>query len=185
MTLLENVLLYVAGALLLLVGRQRQQLQSQSQLATEQLKGSVDVVFGNEGDLTSATTAICNELARAKQHIIVMAYYLNNETVVTALRAAVERNVTVELIVDGAAGHIDALQELMRWAPCWVDKTHKAAHNRFIIIDRAVVVTGELGFGSNAEEHGAAQLLVIRSPTVADQYIENWSFHAHHSQVTT
>jgi len=66
--------------------------------------------------------------------------------------------------------------------PTYIDAKHAIAHNKIIIIDGAVVITGSFNFTSAAEEHNAENLLVIRDPDLALLYLRNRLEHRKHSQ---
>jgi len=59
---------------------------------------------------------------------------------------------------------------------------HAIAHNKVMIIDKAVLITGSFNFTKAAEEKNAENLLVIRSKELASTYIENWQRHKEHSE---
>jgi len=58
---------------------------------------------------------------------------------------------------------------------------HAIAHNKIIIIDRQVVITGSYNFTKAAEGKNAENLLVIRSKALAGKYIINWQEHRGHA----
>jgi len=62
------------------------------------------------------------------------------------------------------------------------DKAHKIAHNKVMIIDGAVVITGSFNFSDNAEKSNAENLLVVVDKKIAAEYIQNWKKHQEHSQ---
>ncbi len=66
--------------------------------------------------------------------------------------------------------------------PTLIDSKHAIAHNKFMVIDGATVITGSFNFTKAAEEKNAENLLVIRSPELAAKYIANWQKHADHSE---
>ena len=63
-----------------------------------------------------------------------------------------------------------------------IDAKHAIAHNKIMIIDEAVVITGSFNFTKAAEEKNAENLLVINDPVLAKKYVENWSSHAAHAE---
>ena len=65
--------------------------------------------------------------------------------------------------------------------PTYIDAEHAIAHNKIIIIDRSVVITGSFNFTKAAEEKNAENLLIIRSKEVAKPYLDNWLRHRDHS----
>jgi phosphatidylserine/phosphatidylglycerophosphate/cardiolipin synthase-like enzyme len=58
---------------------------------------------------------------------------------------------------------------------------HAIAHNKIMVIDGQVVITRSFNFTKFAEEINAENLLVIRSPELANKYADNWQVHANHS----
>ena len=67
--------------------------------------------------------------------------------------------------------------------PLLIDRTHARNHNKVMIIDQQIVITGSFNFAKAAEEKSAENLLVIRDRAVALRYLENWQEHAQHSEV--
>ena len=51
------------------------------------------------------------------------------------------------------------------------------AHNKIIVIDGAVVVTGSFNFTRAAESNNAENLLVIHDAHLAERYLANWKEH--------
>jgi phosphatidylserine/phosphatidylglycerophosphate/cardiolipin synthase-like enzyme len=66
--------------------------------------------------------------------------------------------------------------------PTLIDARHAIAHNKIIITDGYLVLTGSFNFTRAAEEHNAENLLVINDPVLAQQYIANWQAHEQHSE---
>ena len=65
--------------------------------------------------------------------------------------------------------------------PTYIDAEHAIAHNKIILIDRSVVITGSFNFTKAAEEKNAENLLIIRSKELAKPYLDNWQYHRNHS----
>jgi phosphatidylserine/phosphatidylglycerophosphate/cardiolipin synthase-like enzyme len=63
-----------------------------------------------------------------------------------------------------------------------IDAQHAIAHNKVMIIDSEVVITGSFNFTKNVEERNAENLLVIRDKATADKYTNNWHEHEGHSE---
>ena len=66
--------------------------------------------------------------------------------------------------------------------PVKIDAAHAIAHNKVMVIDDEMVITGSFNFTKSAEERNAENLLVIKNKALAEQYKENWSKHSSHSQ---
>jgi phosphatidylserine/phosphatidylglycerophosphate/cardiolipin synthase-like enzyme len=133
----------------------------------------------------SPTQAIVDALAQAKAAIHVQAYSFTSAPIADALRQAHRRGVAVSVILDksnqtdrysvatflGNAG-IDV----------WIDSRHAIAHNKVMIVDRSVVITGSFNFTRSAEERNAENLLVIRDTELARRYLANWERCKSHSE---
>jgi phosphatidylserine/phosphatidylglycerophosphate/cardiolipin synthase-like enzyme len=64
--------------------------------------------------------------------------------------------------------------------PTLIDANHAISHNKVMIIDGEVVLTGSFNFTKAAQEKNAENLLILRDPTVAAQYAQNWVCHEAH-----
>lgn len=65
--------------------------------------------------------------------------------------------------------------------PVYVDGKEAIQHNKVMIIDSEIVITGSFNFTKAAEERNAENVLVIRSKEMAKMYLENWNKHKEHS----
>jgi phosphatidylserine/phosphatidylglycerophosphate/cardiolipin synthase-like enzyme len=66
--------------------------------------------------------------------------------------------------------------------PTWIDAAHAIAHNKVMVIDGAVVITGSFNFTKAAGEKNAENLLVVRDQRLAAKYTANWKAHFEHSE---
>ena len=131
-----------------------------------------------------ATGAIVREIVQARSEIRVQAYSFTSAPIAEALLKAHKRGIKVEVILDKS-------QRTQKYSsstfltnahiPTYIDADHAIAHNKIIIIDRSVVITGSFNFTKAAEEKNAENLLVIRSKELAKPYLENWQHHRNHS----
>ena len=131
-----------------------------------------------------ATEAIVREIGQARSEIRVQAYSFTSAPIAEALLKAHTRGIKVEVILDKS-------QRTQKYSsstflanariPTYIDAEHAIAHNKIIIIDRSVVITGSFNFTKAAEENNAENLLVIRSKEVAKPYLDNWLRHRDHS----
>ncbi len=131
-----------------------------------------------------ATGAIVREIDRARSEIRVQAYSFTSAPIAEALLKAHKRGIKVEVILDKS-------QRTQKYSsstfltnahiPTYIDDKHAIAHNKIIIIDRSVVITGSFNFTKAAEEKNAENLLIIRSKELAKPYLDNWWHHRDHS----
>jgi phosphatidylserine/phosphatidylglycerophosphate/cardiolipin synthase-like enzyme len=62
-----------------------------------------------------------------------------------------------------------------------IDSAHAIAHNKVMVIDGRVVLTGSFNFTRGAEERNAENLLVIDDTRLAERYDRNWREHIAHA----
>ena len=143
---------------------------------------SAKVYFSPNG---GCTDAIVKELSRAKSEILVQAYSFTSREIAKALTDASKRGVHTEVILDKSNVSVkysagDFITHM--GIPTYVDSRHAIAHNKIMIIDKEVVITGSFNFTKAAEEKNAENLLVLRSKEIAGAYVENWQKHKAHSE---
>ncbi len=131
-----------------------------------------------------ATAAIVREIDRARSEIRVQAYSFTSAPIAQALLKAHLRGIRVEVILDKSqkTGKYSSSTFLMNaHIPTYIDAEHAIAHNKIILIDRSVVITGSFNFTKAAEEKNAENLLIIRSTELVKPYLDNWQYHRNHS----
>jgi len=141
-------------------------------------------VYFNPGG--GATAAIVKEVAAAEASILVQAYSFNSSSIAKALVAARERGVKVSVILDKTKVFEEKDSQaglLVRHGiSTLVDGNHRAAHNKVMVLDDRVVISGSFNFTKHSERDNAENLLVIRDRALAEKYAANWKLHAEHSQ---
>lgn len=143
---------------------------------------TVEVFFSPRG---GCTEAIIKEIDRAKTEILVQAYSFTSAPIAKALVDAHKRGVRVIVVLDKSQRtqkYSSADFTAHAGIPTFIDAAHAIAHNKIMIIDKAVVITGSFNFTKAAEEKNAENLLIIRSKELAQKYIENWERHKGHSE---
>jgi phosphatidylserine/phosphatidylglycerophosphate/cardiolipin synthase-like enzyme len=144
---------------------------------------AIEVYFSPHG---GCTDAVVREIESARSTILVQAYSFTSSPIAKALVDARKRGVRVQAILDkselkeGSYSEADFLAHV--GVPTLIDAEHAIAHNKVIILDGQVVLTGSFNFTRQAETSNAENLLVIRSPALARQYTANWQLHAEHSE---
>ncbi len=141
----------------------------------------IDVFFSPKG---GCTDAIIKELKGAKSSVLVQAYWFTSSSIAKALVDVHKRGVKVEVILDRSRTEMEDEQAdfiAQNRVPTFIDDKHTTAHNKLIIIDGNVVITGSFNFTDQSEDENAENLLVIRDKGVADKFTANWKAHAEHS----
>jgi phosphatidylserine/phosphatidylglycerophosphate/cardiolipin synthase-like enzyme len=131
-----------------------------------------------------ATDAIVQALGQARKSIYVQAYSFTSPPIAKALTRALGRGVTIGVILDKSnlTDKYSVADYLVHAGiPTFIDSAHGIAHNKVIIIDEHLVITGSFNFTRAAERDNAENLLVIDDVELAARYLENWRKHAAHS----
>jgi phosphatidylserine/phosphatidylglycerophosphate/cardiolipin synthase-like enzyme len=142
----------------------------------------VQVYFSPKG---GATDAVVNALDHATNSVLVQAYSFTSAPIAMALVDAHRRGIKVQVILDHSQrtekySEADFLRNSS--IPTLIDARHAIAHNKIIIIDGYLILTGSFNFTRAAEEHNAENLLVINDSILAKRYIANWQAHEEHSE---
>lgn len=143
----------------------------------------ISVFFSPKG---GCTDAIVREVGNAKKSVLVQAYSFTSAEIAKSLLEAQKRHVSVEVLLDKS-------QETEKYSsatffhnqevPLLIDDKHAIAHNKIIIIDNAIVVTGSFNFTKAAEEKNAENLIIIRNaPDVVNSFVKNFQEHKKHSR---
>lgn len=150
--------------------------------AAPKLPTTAEVYFSPKG---GCTEAIVHALGAAKQTVFVQAYSFTSKPIFAALLAAQKRGVKVQLLLDRSnlsQKSSEADDAVDAGVFVLIDSKHEIAHNKIMIIDSELVITGSFNFTHNAEESNAENLLLLRSKEVAARYADNWRDHARHSE---
>lgn len=130
--------------------------------------------------------AIVQELHKARREILVQAYSLSADPLTSALVEAKKRGVNVEILLDRSnesERHSDLKVLLDQGLHPLIDAEHAMAHNKVVVIDHAVVVTGSYNFTNQAETENAENLVIVKgNPEVVKKYRENFLAHKAHSK---
>ena len=130
--------------------------------------------------------AIEETIRAARKSILIQAYEITPGPLVTSLIEAHRRGVDVRAIVDyrqltDRRNHDDAFAvEHLGDAgiPVLVDRPPGLMHDKVMIIDGEVVVTGSFNYTYSAEHRNVENLLVIHDPALAAQYTQHWRSRA-------
>ncbi len=141
----------------------------------------MEVYFSPHG---GCAEAVVGEIEAARKEILVQAYSFTSAPIAKALVDAQRRGVRVKVILDRSQrtekySEADFLQH--NDIPTLIDAEHAIAHNKIMILDQCIVLTGSFNFTKAAEEHNAENLLVINDPVLAAEFTDNWQAHERHS----
>jgi len=171
---MKKVLLAVSAALVVSLAQAGQSFS---------VDGPCQVYFSPRGGVTRALVDL---IGSAKQSVQVLAYNFTSKLVGEAIIAAHQRGVAVELVLDksvpGEGGGL--LPEMLSaGVPTWIDRRHRIAHNKVIIIDGAIFETGSFNYTTTAESNNGENALICPSAAGAAAYLEDFRRHQGHSEV--
>lgn len=139
---------------------------------------SIEVYFSPKG---SAQSAIIKELQKAQKSLDIAMFAFTSRELGSAVLDAYRRGVKVRIVMDQG----QAKEKFSRY-PIFVQAgipvkllpvegkkfVKGLMHNKFAVIDRKTVITGSYNWTASAEEINYENLLIIRSPQLAERYEE-------------
>lgn len=132
------------------------------------------------------TAQLVVEIGKAKKSVKMQAYNFTDQSVADAMIAARKRGVNVYVIADRKEGHKPYSKNLLchqNGIGVRLDGKHAIHHNKIIIVDDNLVITGSFNFSVNAQKRNAENVVIIsKEPTVAREYREHWQQHWEHSE---
>ena len=128
---------------------------------------------------------IVQAIDQAKQEVLVQAYGFTHNAIAQAVVRAHQRGAKVQVLLDAKSESTNQyVLTLFKEQGVTVrhDGAHAIAHNKVIVIDSQVVVTGSFNFTNSAETRNAENLLIISGVSLAQAYRENWLSHWAHAR---
>jgi len=129
--------------------------------------------------------AIVSALTVARTSVLVQAYFFTSALIAAALVEAARRSVKVSLILDRSNTGLKYSEftffRNQGLAPL-IDSMHAIAHNKVMVIDSALVITGSFNFTTNAEQHNAENCIFLPDADIAALYATNFQAHLLHSR---
>jgi phosphatidylserine/phosphatidylglycerophosphate/cardiolipin synthase-like enzyme len=128
---------------------------------------------------------IVQAIDQAQNEVLVQAYGFTHNAIAQALVRAHRRGVSVRVLLDQKSdssnryvmGLLTDAGVSMR-----LDGAHAISHNKVIVIDGKVLVTGSFNFTNSAETRNAENVLILRGAALAQTYRDNWQTHWAHGR---
>jgi phosphatidylserine/phosphatidylglycerophosphate/cardiolipin synthase-like enzyme len=133
---------------------------------------------------SGAGHALVRWIDAAQTEVLVQAYGFTHNAIAQALLRAHQRGVRVAVLLDQKSSASNQyVMDLLRNAqvPMRLDGKHAIAHNKVMVIDQHIVVTGSFNFTNSADTRNAENLLVLSSQSLASRYHDNWESHWAHA----
>ncbi len=184
----------IFSALCLLAGIWLGHLRNKIPASHPQANSSLNVFFSPEGGATRELVRLINS---AKKSVEVQAYSFTSKPIIKALIHARERGVAVTIILDRSnverknyrthsyrrliSPGLDAVYTA--GIPTYIDDRYLIAHNKVMLIDDRIIITGSFNFSYAAAHFNAENMLVIKNiPALVRRYQKNFAFHEKTSQ---
>jgi len=132
-----------------------------------------------------AAQAIVLAVDASRQEVLVQAYGFTHNAIAQSLLRAHRRGVTVHVLLDQKSDSTNRyVMGLFQDAGVSVrlDGAHAIAHNKVMVIDQDVVITGSFNFTNSAETRNAENFLILKSEDLAKTYKTQWELHWAHSR---
>ena len=142
----------------------------------------VGIYFTPPADVAAAVVDVIDQ---SKFEVLVQAYGFTHNGIAQALVRAHTRGVTVKVLLDAKTDSTNRyVTDLLvtQQIPLRLDAGHAIAHNKVIVVDGELVITGSFNFTNSAQTRNAENLLVLKSTELADSYKANWQNHCNHSR---
>ena len=142
----------------------------------------VGIYFTPPADVAAAVIDVIDQ---SKSEVLVQAYGFTHNGIAQALVRAHTRGVTVKVLLDAKTDSTNRyVTDLLvtQQIPLRLDAGHAIAHNKVIVVDGELVITGSFNFTNSAQTRNAENLLVLKSTELADSYKANWQSHWNHSR---
>lgn len=138
-------------------------------------KPTINACFSPEG---KCQPIILNLINNAKNNILVQSYSFTSQNIAEALIKAYQRGIKVLILFDRSqltAKHSQIYKMKEAGIECHVDPVLGIAHNKIMIIDNDIVLTGSYNWTNAAEMRNAENLLIIKDQSISKAYSNNWN----------
>jgi phosphatidylserine/phosphatidylglycerophosphate/cardiolipin synthase-like enzyme len=140
---------------------------------------SIKVLFTPGDDVQ---VELSRTLSGARKQILVQAYLLTDNKISDALIAAHKRGVKVQVLMDAERERDSKGSDARRLTDAGIkvrlETVFENAHNKVMIIDQNIVVTGSYNFTHAAQHKNAENILFIKSaPQLVERFTKNWHTH--------
>lgn len=120
---------------------------------------------------------IIRQIDKAVKSIFVQAYSFTDQDIAHALAKAFKRGVDVKVILDKSNrkdGRSAKDIIIQIGVPVRFDSPNGIAHNKIIIIDENIIITGSYNFSVAAYKRNTENLLILSHSSLANDYFQNW-----------
>jgi phosphatidylserine/phosphatidylglycerophosphate/cardiolipin synthase-like enzyme len=117
--------------------------------------------------------ALLRLIGQARERLELAMFYYTDEALHWALLAALARGVQVRAVFDSRGFEnraVSMMDELLALGAGVIEALPGLVHHKFVVIDRAIVVTGSANWTASGMDYNDEDLVVIHSPELAARY---------------
>lgn len=133
----------------------------------------IEVYFSPDGGAADKTVFYLDE---ADSSVCGMIYSFTRDDIAAAFIRAYQRGVQIKLSFDSAQPNAQGgeyYRLLNASVPVRVDERNGLMHNKVLIIDGRIVITGSYNWSDKAEDENRENLIIIEDPNLAAKYLAN------------
>ncbi len=135
------------------------------------LEGVEGVAYFSPKGGELARKAILERLAQARREVLVAAFVLTDREILRALLEAQGRGVAVRVLLESRNLGSSREETLLKGnVPVRQDANPYTMHHKVMVLDGEWVITGSYNFSARAYEVNNENLLVLKSPSLAERY---------------
>lgn len=131
----------------------------------------------------NAAAEIVKAIDASDREVLVQAYGFTHNAIAQALVRAHQRGVKVRVLLDQKSQtsnrYVIGILTDAGVAVCQ-DGKHAISHNKLMVIDQAIVITGSFNFTNSAQTRNAENVLILKSSDLALRYRVQWQNHWAH-----
>ena len=116
-------------------------------------------------------------IAKATESVYVQAYGITSPLIVNELISAHNRGIKVRVLLDKSNLHdkYSKMTELKKAGmDVSIDAVSGIAHNKIIIIDESITITGSYNFTRSSDSRNVENIIIVNDKQVAYKYLQNW-----------
>ncbi len=127
------------------------------------------------------TQNIVDHINAAKKSIYIQAYGWSSNNILNSVKSAAAREVKIFIILDKSnvgkyrnKSQSYFMQDLLKLGVNILIDSRSIAHNKVMIIDESIVITGSFNFTESANRRNVENVIFLYSKDAANRYLNNW-----------
>jgi phosphatidylserine/phosphatidylglycerophosphate/cardiolipin synthase-like enzyme len=135
---------------------------------------NIQVLFSSEDDVMDKIIAL---VQTAQTSIRFLAFSFTDYPLADSMRTRAQSGVDVQGVWETVGSDAEASELRTLYCaniPVRQDGNPQFMHNKFIIIDKRIVITGSLNYSSNADESNDENVIILDNPAIAVLYLQDF-----------